>query len=170
MDRILMLKPSGITAHSDAVYGLCLKETFPRSMALRAPFGAFQSRAVVPLKMWLLQGNDAAMGDFSQKQLEARFLDSEEKGAVLGDTGNVLASAEPQGPRQRRWPCRFCCLRAPREVVPEQQQLGPLHGEWEDRKSQTTEWASRRGRRGPLSFHSRGPGGPRGRKGGRVLI
>ena len=54
--------------------------------------------------------------------------------------------------------------RALREVAPEQQQLGPLHGEWEDRKSQTAEWASRRGRRGPLSFHSRGPGG--GREGG----
>ena len=64
MDRILTLKPSGITAHKDAVYGLCLKETFPRSMALRAPFGVYQSRTIVPLKMWLLRGNDAAMGAF----------------------------------------------------------------------------------------------------------
>lgn len=112
MDRVLMLKASGITEHSDAVYGLCLKQTCPRSMALRAPFGAFQSRAVAPLKMWLLRGNDAAMGAFSQKQSEARFLDSEEKGAVLGDTGDVLASAEPQGPRQRRRPCGLCCPRS----------------------------------------------------------
>ena len=64
MDRILTLKPSGITAHKDAVYGLCLKETFPRSMALRAPFGVYQSRTIVPLKMWFLRGNDAAMGAF----------------------------------------------------------------------------------------------------------
>ena len=93
MDRILTLKPSGITAHKDAVYGLCLKETFPRSMALRAPFGVYQSRTIVPLKMWLLRGNDAAMGAFfffSQKQLEVRVLDSEEKGAVLADTESVF--------------------------------------------------------------------------------
>lgn len=35
---------------------------------------------------------------FSQKQLEARFLDSEEKGAVLADTENVLASAGASRP------------------------------------------------------------------------
>lgn len=99
MDRILTLKPSGITAHKDAVYGLCLKETLPRSMALRAPFGVYQSRTILPLKMCLLRGNDAAMGAFffSQKQLEVRFLDSEEKGAVLADTESVLASAGASG-------------------------------------------------------------------------
>lgn len=52
--------------------------------------------------MWLLQGNEAAMGAlfffFSQKQLEARFLDSEEKGVVLADTENVLASAGASRP------------------------------------------------------------------------
>lgn len=48
-------------------------------LRLLGHLGVFQSRTIVPLKMWLLQGNEAAMGAlfffFSQKQLEARFLD-----------------------------------------------------------------------------------------------
>ena len=133
--------------------------------------GVFQSRTIVPLKMWLLQGNEAAVGAFfffflksnwrqdswTQKRRERCWRTQKMSWPLLG----------PHGPRQRCWACRFCCLRALREVVPEQQQLGPLCSEWEDRKSQTAEWASCRGRPGPLSFHSRGP---RGRNGGRVLI